>query len=63
MRRVASHGGSGGVDVVVSQFRDAAGTHNVNSICQFASQCTSITYRIDVGISAATALCITEFFD
>jgi hypothetical protein len=52
-----------GANVVVSQFKDAAGTHNVNFIGVFASKCTSVTYQMtaeDGG--SASALCITEFF-
>ena len=53
-----------GANVVVSQFVDAAGTHNVNFIGVFASKCTSVTYQMtayDGG--SGTALCITEFLD
>jgi hypothetical protein len=53
-----------GAGVGVSQFTDAHGTHNVQNIGQFASQCTSITYLISAAQGgSAFALCITEFFD
>ena len=49
--------------VVVSQFKDATGTHNVNFIGKFASKCTSITYQMTATDGGSgTALCITEFF-
>jgi hypothetical protein len=52
-----------GSGVGVSQFVDAQGTHNVQSIGQFATQCTSITYLITAAQGgSAFALCITEFF-
>jgi hypothetical protein len=47
----------------VSQFVDVHGTHNVNFIGVFASQCTSITYQmVAFQGGSAEALCITEFF-
>jgi hypothetical protein len=52
-----------GANVVVSQFTDASGTHNVNFIGVFANNCTNVTYQMtafDGG--SARALCITEFF-
>ncbi len=53
-----------GADVVVSQFVDAHGTHNVNVIGQFATACTSITYLITAFQGGSgSALCITEFLD
>jgi hypothetical protein len=53
-----------GADVVVSQFVDAGGTHNVGDIGVFATKCTSVTYQMtafDGG--SGNALCITEFWD
>jgi|HubBroStandDraft_2_1064218.scaffolds.fasta_scaffold1635674_2 hypothetical protein len=53
-----------GASVVVSQFKDAAGTHNVNSIGIFANKCTSVTYQMTaVDGGSGSALCITEFLD
>jgi hypothetical protein len=57
------NGTDGGTDVYVGQYIDADGVHNVRNIGQFAAKCTSITYNIGVGIGAASALCITEFYD
>ena len=52
-----------GASVGVSQFVDSQGTHNVQSIGQFATQCTSITYLITAFQGGSGfALCITEFF-
>jgi hypothetical protein len=53
-----------GANVVVSQFTDAAGTHNVNFNGVFASKCINVTYQMtafDGG--SGSALCITEFLD
>lgn len=53
-----------GANVVVSQFTDVTGTHDVNFIGLFRTDCTSVTYQMtafDGG--SGSALCITEFFD
>ena len=53
-----------GANVVVSQFTDADGTHNVSFIGVFASKCTNVTYQMtafDGG--SGSALCTTEFLD
>lgn len=53
-----------GANVVVSQFIDADGTHNVNDIGVFANKCTSVTFQmtaIDGG--SGSALCIIDFLD
>jgi hypothetical protein len=52
-------------NVVVSQFVDAAGTHNVGFIGVWApDKCTSVTYQMTASDGGSgTALCITEFFD
>jgi len=52
-----------GAVVSVSQFVDVHGTHNVDVIGQFATQCTSITYQmVAFQGGSGEALCITEFF-
>jgi hypothetical protein len=51
-----------GANVVVLQFTDAGGTHNVSFIGGFANKCTNVTYRMtafDGG--SCSALCTTEF--
>ena len=52
----------GSVSVFVSQFIDSKGTHNVDFIGVFASQCTGITYGISMFDCLALGHCITEFF-
>lgn len=46
----------------ISRFVDAAGTHNVSFFALFASQCTSVTYRLRVTEAFARVACTTVFF-
>jgi hypothetical protein len=53
-----------GASVVVSQYTDAGGTHNVGFIGVYATDCTNVTYQITaVDGGSGSALCTTEFFD
>jgi hypothetical protein len=53
-----------GANVVVSQFTDATGTHNVGDIGVFATKCINVTYQMTAEDGGSgSALCITEFLD
>lgn len=61
LQKVDLNSDEGGASVTVSKFVDASGTHNVSFTGVFASNCTSVTYRMAVLDCIARALCITEF--
>ncbi|HKI06543.1 MAG TPA: hypothetical protein VKK31_31495 [Thermoanaerobaculia bacterium] len=50
-----------GADATVSRFVDGTGTNNVSLTGVFATNCTSVTYRLAVRDCIARALCVTEF--
>ncbi|MCH9648266.1 MAG: hypothetical protein K0U98_08505 [Deltaproteobacteria bacterium] len=46
----------------ISRFVDATGVNNVSFFALFASQCTSVTFRLRVKEAYARVLCTTVFF-
>lgn len=51
----------GRASTFVSMYTDSNGTHNVNYIGVFASNCTRVRYALSVRDCAARALCTTHF--
>lgn len=52
----------GGCTTFVDQVVDDDGTHSGPFFGRFASNCTSVTYRLKVTDCTAGAMCVTEFF-
>jgi hypothetical protein len=49
-----------GADINVISFTDGNVVHNGVHTAHYGENCTSVTYEVDVGISEATALLITQ---